>query len=95
MDGETQLIKASINTDGSHAKRKTITPEDVFMVTRRNEDLTMLLKEHLVELNGNRPQQAQSTRVSRDDDDDDGDEDFEIDDDELIQATTANRRANR
>lgn len=62
------------------------------MVTRRNEDLTMLLKEYLVELNGNKVQKEQPQR--NDDDDDDGDEDFEIDDDELIQATT-NRRANR
>lgn len=30
-----------------HAGRKNITPEDMFMVTRKNDDLTQLLKEYL------------------------------------------------
>ncbi|ONH68564.1 MHF histone-fold complex subunit 1 [Cyberlindnera fabianii] len=35
-----------------HAKRKTITPDDMMMVVRRSEDLTQLLREHLQVLNG-------------------------------------------
>ncbi|ANZ73808.1 BA75_00150T0 [Komagataella pastoris] len=33
-----------------HAKRKVIMPEDLYMVTRRNDMLTALLKEHLLGL---------------------------------------------
>lgn len=65
------------------------------MVTRRNEDLTMLLKEYLVELNGDRVQAKAAAQIDYNDrnEDNDGDDDFEMDD-ELIQATR-NRKSHR
>ncbi|CCH42736.1 hypothetical protein BN7_2280 [Wickerhamomyces ciferrii] len=88
-----ELVNKDLNINNSrHAKRKTITPEDMFMVTRRNEDLTGLLKEHLVELNANKKKQTvqyDNNNAQEDDDDDD----FDMDD-ELIRATT-NRKSNR
>lgn len=34
-----------------HAGRKTITPDDMFMVTRKNDDLTQLLRDYLGQMN--------------------------------------------
>ncbi|KAH3673524.1 hypothetical protein WICMUC_003630 [Wickerhamomyces mucosus] len=74
-----------------HAKRKTITPEDLFMVTRRNDDLTDLLQEFL--------QEKVQVKNLKDDNErkenlenPDGDDDFD-DDDELLKI--ANRKSNR
>ncbi|AOA64244.1 GQ67_03174T0 [Komagataella phaffii] len=56
-----------------HAKRKVIMPEDLYMVTRRNDMLTALLKEHLLGFeegsaaNGNKEKSAEGNDLLEND----------------------------
>jgi histone H3/H4 len=48
-----------------HGNRKTITPDDLFLVTRKNDDLTTLLKEYLFEMNSDDLGERKNRRAER------------------------------
>lgn len=48
---QTLRLGEDLELFSRHAGRKTVTPEDVLMVARRNEDLTGMLRGYLEEMN--------------------------------------------